>query len=240
MCYCIAPNKVPTCNMMQKITIGIVDDKSQNRISIKEQLQYCDEVELVLTATNGVDFIEQLNNTPLDKHPHVVLMDIEMPEMDGIQAVQHSHLMFPEIKFLMLTVFDDDDKIFEAIKAGANGYLLKDEKISIIIDYIQQVVELGGAPMSPRIARKAMNLLMHANIPETVATSKEDLQSVYELSDREVEVLKFVVDGLDYKSIAQKIYLSTHTVRKHIANIYTKLHVTSKAQAIKLVASGKL
>lgn len=225
--------------MMQKTTIGIVDDKSQNRLSIKEQLQYCDELELVLTAINGVDFIAQLNNTPQDNHPQVVLMDIEMPEMDGIQAVKHCHVMFPEIKFLMLTVFDDDDKIFEAIKAGANGYLLKDEKISIIIDYIQQVVELGGAPMSPRIARKAMNLLMNANLSLAVTNIaiKEDLKETYELSDREVEVLKLVVDGLDYKAIAQKIYLSTHTVRKHIANIYTKLHVTSKAQAIKLVSS---
>ncbi len=226
--------------MFQKISIGIVDDKSQNRISIKEQLKYCEELELVLTATNGVDFIEQLNATTLDKHPQVVLMDIEMPEMDGIQAVQHCHVMFPEIKFLMLTVFDDDDKIFEAIKAGANGYLLKDEKISIIIDYIQQVVELGGAPMSPRIARKAMNLLMNASLNKNSPITKDDLQSVYELSDREVEVLKLVVDGLEYKAIAQKIYLSTHTVRKHIANIYTKLHVTNKAQAIKLVASGNL
>jgi DNA-binding NarL/FixJ family response regulator len=197
-------------------------------------------VQVVLSAVNGVDFITQLNNIPLDKHPQVILMDIEMPEMDGIQAVQHCHLLFPDIKFLMLTVFDDDDKIFEAIKAGANGYLLKDEKISIIIDYVQQVVELGGAPMSPRIARKAMNLLMQASRPENTNNSKEDLKIVYELSDREVEVLKMVVDGLDYKAIAQKIYLSTHTVRKHIANIYTKLHVTSKAQAIKLVSSGKL
>ncbi len=225
---------------MQKITIGIVDDKSQNRISLKEQLHYCDEVELVLTAINGVDFIEQLNQLPLAIHPQVVLMDIEMPEMDGIQTVQHCHLMFPDIKFLMLTVFDDDDKIFEAIKAGANGYLLKDEKIAIIIDYIQQVVELGGAPMSPRIARKAMNLLMQAHLTTKDANPKEKFQQVYELSDREVEVLKLVVDGLDYKNIAQKIFLSTHTVRKHIANIYNKLHVSSKAQAIKLVSSGSL
>jgi DNA-binding NarL/FixJ family response regulator len=220
--------------MMQKITIGIVDDKSQNRISLKEQLQYCEEVELVLTAINGIDFITQLNNTPLEQHPQVILMDIEMPEMNGIQAVQHCHSLFPEIKFLMLTVFDDDDKIFDAIKAGANGYLLKDEKISIIIDYVQQVVELGGAPMSPRIARKAMNLLMNANINNQNISAKENIQTAYELSDREFEVLKMLIDGLDYKSIAQKIYLSSHTVRKHIANIYTKLHVTSKAQALKI------
>jgi DNA-binding NarL/FixJ family response regulator len=228
--------------MIEKITIGIVDDKSQNRISLKEQLLYCEEVELILTAKNGIDFIEQLNALPTDKHPQVVLMDIEMPEMDGIQAVQHCKSIYPDIQFLMLTVFDDDEKIFEAIKAGASGYLLKDEKISLIVDYIQQVIELGGAPMSPRIAKKAMNLLMNANVQLTTNHSKvrEDLKEVYELSDRELEVLQLVVDSFDYKAIAQKMYLSTHTVRKHIANIYQKLHVNSKAQAIKLVNSNKI
>jgi DNA-binding NarL/FixJ family response regulator len=138
-------------------------------------------------------------------------------------------------------VFDDDDKIFEAIKAGAGGYLLKDEKVPVIIDCIEQLQEVGGAPMSPRIARKAFDLLMKASMPvpaKEEASSEE--KNDYRLSARETEVLKLVVDGFDYKAIAEKLFLSSHTVRKHIANIYHKLHVTSKAQAIKLATNNKL
>jgi DNA-binding NarL/FixJ family response regulator len=103
----------------------------------------------------------------------------------------------------------------------------------VITEFIKQLVEIGGVPMSPRIARKAMDLLMKASIPEQTATATND-GLVYELSKREIEVLKLLVDGLDYRNIADKLFLSTHTVRKHIANIYDKLHVSSKAQAIKI------
>jgi DNA-binding NarL/FixJ family response regulator len=221
-----------------KIPIAIVDDKSQNRISLSEQIKYSDDIEIVFTAADGYEFITKMKECPQGRVPLVVLMDIEMPGMDGIQAVQHGHLLYPDLKFLMLTIFDDDDKIFEAIKAGAHGYLLKDEKVSIIIDYIQQLVEIGGAPMSPRIARKAMDLLMTASIPGRVPASIPD--AAYALSDRETEVLRLLVDGFDYKAIAHKLFLSTHTIRKHIANIYHKLQVSSKAQAIKIANKKNL
>jgi DNA-binding NarL/FixJ family response regulator len=167
-------------------------------------------------------------------------MDIEMPEMNGIEAVKHASQLYPDIKFLMLTVFDDDDKIFEAIKAGAGGYLLKDEKVSTIIDYIQQMMEVGAVPMSPSIARKAMSMLMKASLPESPGEATAAAGFNFGLSDRELEVLKLLVEGSDYKTIAQKIFLSTHTVRKHIANIYSKLHVSRKAQAIIIANSNKL
>jgi DNA-binding NarL/FixJ family response regulator len=216
-----------------KIPIAIVDDKSQNRISLCEQIKYSNEMEVLFTAANGLVFLEKMKEIATGVFPQVVLMDIEMPEMDGIQTVQYAHALYPDIKFLMLTVFDDDDKIFEAIKAGANGYLLKDEKISLITDYVKQLVEIGGVPMSPRIARKAMDLLMKASLPDQATTPVID-GPLYELSKRETEVLKLLVDGYEYRVIAEKIFLSTHTVRKHIANIYNKLHVSSKAQAIKI------
>ncbi len=222
-----------------KIQVAIVDDKSQNRISLCNQLKYANEIEVVFTASNGIDFLEKLKELSPAAFPQVVLMDIEMPEMDGIQTIQYAHTLYPDIKFLMLTVFDDDDKIFEAIKAGANGYLLKDEKISLITDYVKQLVEIGGVPMSPRIARKAMDLLMKASIPGQIKTSSAD-GPLYELSKRETEVLKLLVDGYDYRVISEKLFLSTHTVRKHIANIYIKLHVSSKAQAIKVATRNNL
>ena len=128
----------------------------------------------------------------------------------------------------MVTIFDDDEKIFEAIKAGASGYLLKDESGQVISDAIKELIEFGGAPMSPRIARKALNLLMNASI----TTDKKEEQS--ELSTREMDILKLMVEGCDYKQVADKLNISPHTVRKHIANIYDKLHVCSKVEAVKI------
>jgi DNA-binding NarL/FixJ family response regulator len=215
------------------IRIAIVDDKSQNRILLSDQIILSGNFVIAFVARNGVDFLEKMKSQDSKQHPQVVLMDIEMPEMDGIETVAKARLLYPDVSFLMLTVFDDDEKIFDAIKAGATGYLLKDEKISIIEDYMQQLVEIGGIPMSPSIARKAMNMLVNPKAA-SVVSAPGDSPAAHELSDREVEVLKLLVNGYDYKIIAAKLFLSSHTVRKHIANIYSKLHVSSKAQAINL------
>jgi DNA-binding NarL/FixJ family response regulator len=220
-----------------KIPVAIVDDNTQNRRSLAEQLSYSDEVTVRFTSKNGIDFLEQMKTTPADMHPTVVLMDIEMPEMKGTEVVRYAHQIYPDLKFLMLTVFDDDDKIFEAIKNGANGYLLKDEKTSTIIEHIQQLIEIGGAPMSPSIARKALSLLSRSRLNETDTDSRDNVAE--RLSERECDVLKLVVEGKDYKAIAEKLFLSTHTIRKHIANIYEKLHVSSKAQVINLALQSK-
>jgi DNA-binding NarL/FixJ family response regulator len=221
-----------------KIPIGIVDDKSQNRLLFSERLNSSDDINVILTATNGKDFLDQMKALDFDKRPVVILMDIEMPEMDGIATVQVAKVLYPELHFLMLTVFDDDDKIFEAIKAGADGYLLKYEKASLVVECIVQLSETGSAPMSPRIARKTLDLLMNASIPKMEKENNE--KQDYALSDRELEILKLTVDGYGYKQIAQKLFLSSHTVKKHISNIYHKLHVTSKAQAIKIATKGGL
>src|SRR5579863_6170609 len=112
------------------IPIAIVDDKSENRLSLAEKINSSDDIAVRFTALNGKDFLEQMKKLSVSELPEVVLMDIEMPGMNGIEAVQHGKQLNPDVRFLMLTVFDDDDKIFEAIKAGASGYLLKDEKVA--------------------------------------------------------------------------------------------------------------
>ncbi len=216
------------------VRIAIVDDKPQNRISLSEELGNSANLNVVMIAKNGVDFLEQMKLIDSSDLPQVVLMDIEMPEMDGIAAVMQSRVLYPEVYFLMLTIFDDEDKIFEAIRCGANGYLLKDENASVIEDYIIQMMEVGGVPMSPSIARKAMNMLVGKNHAAPIPNSNNSAANT-DLSERELEVLQLLVKGYDYKIIAEKLFLSSHTVRKHIANIYAKLHVTSKAQAINLV-----
>jgi DNA-binding NarL/FixJ family response regulator len=222
---------------MMKINIAIVDDSTQNRLFLAEQMKYSEEINICFTAKNGIDFLEQMKALPANLHPSIVLMDIEMPEMRGTEAVKYGRQIYPDLRFLMLTVFDDDEKIFEAIKNGASGYLLKDEKTSTIIDHIQQLQEIGGAPMSPTIARKALSLLSRSDLKETGPVQQKDISS--KLSERERDVLKLLVEGKDYKAIAEKLFLSTHTIRKHIANIYEKLHVSSKAQIINMALQSK-
>lgn len=212
----------------QMIRIAIVDDKQPNRVSLQEKLSFLKDIDVAFLAANGEDFLTKMK---VEKQVvDVVLMDIDMPVMNGIAAVNIASSLYPETKFLMLTVFDDDDKIFEAIKAGAIGYLLKDENVDKIVDALWQIVEFGGSPMSPRIARKALQLLLQG---------KPEVKTETVLSDREMDILKGLVEGLDYKGVAEKLFISPHTVRTHITKIYQKLHVSSKTQAVMLAVKNK-
>jgi DNA-binding NarL/FixJ family response regulator len=208
------------------VTLAIVDDKQINRQTVKDKIQSYKEIELLLEAKNGEDFLAQLKASPIK--PQVVLMDLEMPVMDGIETIRNASAVYPEIKFIVLTVFEDNDKIFEAIKAGAGGYLLKEDSALNIIDAITNVVEYNGIPMSPVIARKAMELLKQVQtIPVQAVITENQV-----LSDREMDVLKELANGRNYKTIGEKLFISPLTVRKHVSNIYNKLHVSSRTQAI--------
>lgn len=219
------------------IKVAIVDDRPQNRYSIKERLLHTGEADVIFMAQNGKDFLEQMATLKTPSLPQVVLMDIEMPVMDGIAAVGTASITYPDTRYLMLTVFDDDDKIFDAIKAGAAGYLLKDESVEKILNALKHIIEDGGAPMSPRIARKALNMLMNSSVPATTENEHDDVLKT--LSDREAEILKHLVDGMDHVEVADKLFLSPHTVRKHIANIYAKLHVKNRSQVVKMALKRK-
>lgn len=216
-----------------KIRIAITDDKKVLRQSVAERLVETGRVEMLFEAENGEDFLYKMAQRTGFRQPQVVLMDIEMPLKNGIETVREAATLYPDTHFLMLTVFDDDEKIFEAIKAGAVGYLLKEEKTEAIIRAIEEIVEFGGAPMSPRIARKTMNLLANATPSVNIASDKGNL------TERERQVLKWLVDGLDYKNIAEKLDISPNTIRKHIDNIYKKLHVTSRAQAVTIAVKKR-
>ena len=190
---------------------------------------------LVFLAHNGHECLEELKGLPHQHLPQVIFMDLEMPEMDGIETIRLAKAFYPQIHFIVLTIFDDEEKIFEAITAGASGYLLKHESGSQLNEAIINVIESGGAPMSPAIARKALHLL--SNPLQRTKTESNTIPPV--VTVRENEILIHMVNGWDAKRIATELDLSVLTVRKHIANIYTKLHVSSHAQVISMAHKNK-
>jgi DNA-binding NarL/FixJ family response regulator len=151
----------------------------------------------------------------------IVVMDINLPGMSGIDCIRSIKEKCPGTQFLMFTVYENDDKVLEALQAGATGYLLKRTKPEQILDSIKELNQ-GGSPMSSNIARKLLNIFLH----EKKATKKEVL------SDRENEVLQLLADGLLYKEIANRLYIGHGTVRQHLHNIYEKLHVHNRTEAV--------
>jgi DNA-binding NarL/FixJ family response regulator len=200
-----------------------------------QKLKVAVNLQLVFSASNGHECLQQLKGIPHHSLPQVIFMDLEMPEMDGIETISIAKSLYPQIYFIVLTVFDDDEKIFEAIKAGASGYLLKHEPAAVLQDAVSTVVESGGAPMSPAIARKTLHLLSKTAVAgDTTSGVMPDA-----ITDREQEILQYMVNGWDAKRISSVLSISVLTVRKHIANIYEKLHVNSKAQIISLAHKNK-
>jgi DNA-binding NarL/FixJ family response regulator len=214
------------------LNIAIIDDNKGIRNELQLKIKsYYNHYNLILAASNGSQFLSEIKN--MNPKPQLVLMDIDMPKLDGIETVRLAKIIYPEIKFLMLTIFDDDNKIFEAIKAGCSGYLLKDEPFEKIHEAIEDIWLRQGAPMSPKIAYKTLQLLRTPNNENKAQHNSNPL------SIRETEILENLINGLDYKEIANKIIISPNTVRNHIANIYEKLHVTSKLDAVKVGMNNK-
>ena len=214
-----------------QIKIAIVDDNAINRNLIINKLKPYKELDLCIIANSGHEFLEAIKNLTENLLPHIVFMDIQMPGLTGIETIILAKTLHPSIQFIVLTVFEDEETVFEAIQAGACGYLLKHEDEKQIRNAIEEIHLYGGAPMSPAIARKTLKMLgQSTRIKEEKSNNMlDDL-----LSDREKEILQNLVHGYDAKRIADIIHISVLTVRKHIANIYSKLHVNSKAQIISL------
>ncbi len=213
------------------VRVAIVDDKMNNRRVIAEKLASNTFFSIAFQAVNGEDFLLQLQNLKEEDRPHIVLMDLEMPEVDGVSAIGTASSLYPAIKFVVLTIFDDDDKIFRAIKAGACGYLLKEESGEVIADMLMNLWESGAGPISPSIAYKILQMMQ---LPAHPKNEKADPDNIFQLSEREKEILQLLSEGLDYKEIASRIFISPNTVKKHTINIYQKLHVNSKAQALRI------
>jgi DNA-binding NarL/FixJ family response regulator len=210
---------------ISKMKIAIFEDNKKFRESL----------EFVIVTSNDMELCGSFEDTHRLKQriealqPDVVLMDINIPGLDGIAAVQEIKTHFPAVQVCMQTVFDTDDKVFASLCAGASGYILKNTPPDKILQAIREVAA-GGAFFTPSIAKKVLqNFQQQPNKPTLVR-----------LSDKEKEVLKYLVDGLSYKMIADKMSLSFHTIHTHMRNIYEKLHVNSKGEAINKAIKNKL
>jgi DNA-binding NarL/FixJ family response regulator len=215
------------------IKIAIVDDKASSRNIMQDKLQRHGQFNITLLASDGKDFLDKMQLADPDKLPDVVLMDLEMPNMDGVAAIAAGSSLYPAVKFVVLTTFDDEDKIFKAIKAGAFGYLLKDESAAHIADMLWQMHENGSGPISPGIAFKMLQLVQKNDLHPSPSIAKSQI-NFFHLSDREQEVLKGLAKGLGYKELGVQLDISVNTAKKHVINVYNKLHVNSKAQALRL------
>jgi DNA-binding NarL/FixJ family response regulator len=200
------------------LNIAIIEDNPQYRTAISIILQLNENFRLI-HKLESCD--EMMGRFEVEK-PDVVLMDIDMPGMNGIQGVWEIKKHFPEIKVMMLTVFEDDEKIFGAIKAGANGYLLKKDSPQKILDAIDAVYK-GESPMNGMIAAKVLDYFQHLE-------DKNWNLDQSKLTEREKEILQLLIKGNSYKEIAGSIFISVETLNSHIKNIYRKLNVHSRSE----------
>lgn len=212
---------------MKKIRVAIFEDNRNLRESLFNLLETSDQFTCVGAFANCERVVENIEET----QPDVILMDIEMPLVNGIEAVRLIREKYPDVKILMETIFEEDEKIFQSICNGAQGYILKNTPPEEILDAIREIYE-GGAPMSPIIASKVLRMFKF-----NLSNQKD---SSFNLSSREKEILKCLVEGMSYKMIADTCFISADTVNGHIKNIYKKLQVHSKGEAVAKAIKGKI
>ena len=203
------------------IRIALAEDNSFLAQSLMAKLGLFDEFKVKFHAFDGAELISKLEQ---DSNVDVILMDIQMPIMNGIEATREISRIYPQIKIIMLTILDEDQTVYEAIQAGAAGYLVKESGPQEIFDGIKHTLN-GGAALSPGIALKAMKMVRN---PESV-----NIESAhFDLSERELQVLQQITKGLNYKQIAANLIISPNTVRRHQENLYRKMGVANKAEAV--------
>lgn len=210
-----------------KKRIVIFDDNSKRRESLEMLIELTDQMTCVGLFQDCSDVLKNIDQTK----PDLVLMDIDMPYVNGIEGVRLIRQKFPNLKILMQTVFDDDEKLFASIRAGADGYILKKAKPQELLNAIEEALE-GGAPMTPSIARQVLRFVGNSD------NGKRNEE--FNLSPRETEVLSLLVQGFSYKMISQKCFISLNTVNVHIQKIYEKLQVNSAVEAVTKAIGNKL
>ncbi|MFA6980610.1 MAG: response regulator transcription factor [Ignavibacteriaceae bacterium] len=214
---------------MEKIKIALVEDSKLLLARLAEGFSLYDTYKIVGKYSNGKSILDALAKSNRENLPDIILMDIEMPKKNGIEATLEIKDKYPHIDIMMLTVFEDDAKIFASIQAGASGYMLKDEPFESIVNAVHELYN-GGAPISQSIARKVLSLIKSN---QDTTNNGHPLTPDLILSKRELELLHGVVNGGSYTTIAKDLFISPHTAKTHIKNIYKKLHVHTKAEAVR-------
>ena len=208
------------------IKLLIYEDNPQLREGLTMLLNGSDGFEVLASFKNCNNVLDEIKTY----NPDVILMDIDMPGTNGIEGLKQIRLIDNEVKILMLTVFDDNKNVFEAISSGANGYVLKKTPPAKLLEYIQEA-NSGGAPMTSSIATQVLKMFSALH-----NVKGED----YNLSEREKQVLHLLVNGYSYKMIAAEMFIAIDTVRSHIKKIYDKLHVNSKSEAVAKAFKDKI
>lgn len=207
------------------LRVALAEDHTPTRVRLAQALERSGRVQIVALAADGAALLDQLDDLAPDARPHVVVTDVEMPRLDGIATTAHVRARWPGTDVLVFTVFEDDERLFAAIAAGAAGYLLKDHSAADVLAALDEVAA-GGAPVSPPLARRLLDhVRLSAPRPRTPPTP-----GTFSLTEREVEVLRGVVDGLTNAEIAERLFVSPTTVKTHVRHIYEKLHVSSRAE----------
>ncbi|MFZ4769681.1 MAG: response regulator [Ferruginibacter sp.] len=202
------------------ITVAIVEDNIDIRKALEQIVSMTKGFKLCCSCENGEDALVKL---PIYE-PKVVLMDIHLGGIDGIEVVKKLKVQLPDMLFMMCTVYEEDEKIFEALTAGASGYIIKKTTPTRLLEAIKELYE-GGAPMSSQIARKVVMAFQQK-------TTDNINRSLDLLSKRELEILEMLATGLVYKEISEKLCISSETVRKYVYNVYNKLHVGNRVEAV--------
>ncbi|MEP1152682.1 MAG: response regulator transcription factor [Balneola sp.] len=218
-----------------KIKVAIVEDHDIFRKRLMELLGFYEDLELIFTAASAESCLSFLKEMEEDRIPDVILMDIELPGISGIEATFLIKEKQKDMDIIMFTVFEDDERLFQSIQVGATGYLLKDTPIDQVVSALKEVKE-GGSPITPSIARKLMGMVSK---PETKESNDQDVIP-FDLSPAELRILEQVIDGKSNKEIAEAVFLSPWTVKTHIKNIYKKMHVNSRAAAVRLALKREI
>ncbi|MBE2185382.1 MAG: response regulator transcription factor [Rhodothermales bacterium] len=202
------------------IRVALAEDHTPLRVRLADFLSRSGTVRLVAVAANGHELLDALKRLPEAERPQVVVMDLEMPRLDGIATTATLRELYPSVEVLVFTVFEDDTRLFAAIEAGAAGYLLKDQPLTDVLDAVEDV-HAGGSPLSAPMARRLLDTLRPPH-PEA---------NPFDLTDREIEVLRLVVAGHTNTEMADALGIAFATVKTHVRHIYEKLHVSTRAEA---------
>ncbi len=211
--------------------IALVEDNPSLQRRFLLNFSFFEEIEVLFCSPSGEQFLSEIEERNDNGHdlPSVVLMDIELPGITGIDATLALKESHPDIEVMMITVFEDEERIMDSLRSGASGYLLKDEPPEVIVSSVAELIA-GGAPMTAKIARK---IIAGIQSPEK-NRDKPSSKPGFDLSERELEIIKLLVNGKSYTQTAEILIISPHTVKTHIKNVYKKMHVHSKASLVKI------